>query len=87
MLRTQSVTVQYQRMTTDWTAIESFPTEIHAMIAKGQLEDAGIDVRSQLHQRGDALLGGMGMLTGPHTLLVREKDLAKAKKILASQEA
>ena len=67
-----------------WVLAESFPNELMAMIAKGQLEDAGIDCRAQLHERGDALLGAVGMMTGPHNLMVPKEKLAEAKKVLAA---
>jgi hypothetical protein len=67
---------------THWTIVDAYPNELLAMIAKGQLEAAGIPVRATLHQRGDALLGAVGMQNGPHNLLVPEERLAEAKKVL-----
>lgn len=70
-----------------WIVVEAFPNELMAMIAKGQLEDADIPCQARLHQRGDALLGGLGMLTGPHELLVDGKNVERARKVLADGAA
>ena len=66
----------------DWTPIASFGSEIDALLAKGQLEAEGIYSKVQLNDRGGALLGGFGIQNGPMEMLVKEKDVQKAKKLL-----
>ena len=65
--------------------VQSFTTEAEAQIAKGLLKSSGIDAMTRADTAGrmrDHLAwSGLG-----HQVLVREEDLAAAKKVLASPE-
>ncbi len=70
---------------TNWTLVGSFQNQIEALIAKGQLEAAGIDCRVNLNAMGDTLLGSFGVQNGPTEISVQEKDLQKAKEVLGGK--
>jgi hypothetical protein len=65
--------------------VQSFTTEAEAQIAKGLLKSSGIEAMIRADTAGrmrDHLAwSGLG-----HQVLVREEDLAAAKKVLASPE-
>lgn len=65
----------------DWIVVGAYHNELEALLAKGQLEAAGIDCRARLDNTGNALLGA-GVQTGPTELLVAPKDAEKAREVL-----
>jgi len=67
----------------DWVVIGAFQDELMALIAKGQLESAGMECRARLNATGDALLGSLGVQNGPTELLVERKNEQKARELLS----
>ncbi len=67
-----------------WSLVESFPNQTEAEIARGALEAAGIPCLLRLNPIGDALLGAVGVRTGPTDLFVENGRHADAVTLLAA---
>lgn len=65
----------------DWIVIGAYQNELDALLAKGQLEAAGIACRARLNDAGNALLGA-GIQNGPTELLVQPENAEKAREVL-----
>ncbi len=69
-----------------WILLDSFPNETEAEIARCALEAAGIPCLLRLNPIGDALLGAVGVRTGPMDLFVENDKKSRATSILSPKK-